>query len=371
MKILVTNGLLGIICAVSISISPCADAREDNPVGDSGLAPLFADHAPLAVTIEAPLKTLMDERPDKDYLQGTFSYTRDDGTEQTFDLKLRSRGNFRRQEDICNFPPVRLNFRKKQVDDTVFDGQDKLKLVTHCQRNRPSYEQYVLREYLAYRILQLMTDKSFGVRLMHINWIDTDGFNKPRVKYGFVLENDDAVAERNGMETMKIGNVTHAALDRRQENLVNVFQYLIGNTDYSLIKGPEYDHCCHNSMLLSGTDSPPITPLPYDFDFAGLVNAPYAATNPSFKLRTVRERLYRGQCSNNQLLPDTFRHFLDKKDAIYAIVDELEMFSPNSRTTVIRFLDEFYADITRQQTIDFKFIGRCNEESADIADLSP
>jgi hypothetical protein len=370
MKILVTKALIGVLLAVFVSMSPRVDAREDSPGGDSGLAPLFADHSPLMVTIEAPLLTLMEERPDKDYLEGKISFTTDDGTEQTLDLKLRSRGNFRRQEDICNFPPVRLNFRKKQVVDTVFDGQDKLKLVTHCQRNRPSYEQYVLREYLAYRILQLMTDKSFGVRLMQINWIDTDGFSKPRTKFGFVLEEKDDVADRVGMKTMKIGNVIHAALDRRQENLVNVFQYLIGNTDFSLINGPEYKHCCHNSLLLSGTDSPPFTPLPYDFDFAGLVHATYAGTNPNFGLRTVRERLYRGQCSNNELLPDTFQQFLDKKGAIYALVDELHMFSAESRKSVIRYLDAFYEDITQQKTIDLKFIRRCNEENAYISDIS-
>jgi len=363
-KIFASNGLAGALLTVFISYSSCAAALPDDQDGDAAIAPLFANHAPLAVTIKAPLTTLMDERPEDEYLEGTFSYTRDDGTEQTFDLKIRTRGNYRRQEETCDFAPVRLNFRKKQVEDTEFDGQNKLKLVTHCQHHKLSFEQLVLREYLAYRIFNLMTDNSFGVRLFHINWVDTER-DRSKTKYGFVLEDNDDVADRNGMKSMKIGDVTHKDLDARQENLVNVFQYMIGNTDFSLINGRVSENCCHNSKLLSATDSPPYTPLPYDFDFAGMVNAPYAAANPAFKLPNVRVRLYRGQCSNNELLPDTFRQFLEKKDAIYAIIDELDMFSSKARRGTTSYLNVFYKNITNPHVIQRQFIDECNNEISE------
>jgi hypothetical protein len=358
MKDLALNKLIGTLVAVFISFSAYADAAQDHPDGDSGFAPLFASHAPLEVTIEAPLKTLINERPDDEYLEGTFSYIGADGAEQTFDLKIRARGKFRLQKEICNFPPIRLNFKKKQVADTVFAGQDKLKLVTHCQQHKPLFEQFVLREYLAYRILQVMTDKSFGVRLLHINYIDTER-GSSWTKYGFVIEDDDDVADRNGMKSLNIGDVTYDYLDPQQQNLVYVFQYMIGNTDFSLINGPEFDSCCHNSKLLSGTDGPPFTPLPYDFDFSGLVKAPYAQPNKRFKLASVRRRLYRGNCNNNDRLPETFRHFLERKDAVYALVDELDMFTHNTRRLVIRYLDSFYDDITSPVTIADKFIDEC------------
>ena len=358
MKNLVLNELIGTLVAVFISFSAYADARQDHPDSDSGFTPLFASHVPLEVTIEAPLTTLMNERPDDEYLEGTFSHTGSDGTVQTFDLKIRTRGKFRRQKDICNFPPIRLNFRKKQVADTVFSGQDKLKLVTHCQLHKPIYEQFVLREYLAYRILQVMTDKSFGVRLLHINYIDTER-GSSKTKYGFVIEDDDDVADRNGMKSLHIGDVTFDDLDPQQQNLVYVFQYMIGNTDFSLINGPEFSNCCHNSRLLTGTDGPPFTPIPYDFDFSGLVKAPYAEPNRRFMLASVRSRLYRGHCGNNDLLPDTFRHFLERKDAVYAIVDELDMFTARSRRLVIRYLDSFYDCITRPEEIAEEFTDKC------------
>ncbi len=139
--------------------------------------PLFETHNLMAVRIEAPLTTLITDRPDKEYLDGTFSYLDSAGTEHTLDLKLRTRGITRRTKTICNFPPIRLNFRKKQVDGTAFTGQDKLKLVTHCQARKSSFEQLVLREYLAYRILQLLTDKSFSARLMRITYVNTESSN--------------------------------------------------------------------------------------------------------------------------------------------------------------------------------------------------
>jgi hypothetical protein len=358
MNDLALNRLIGALAAAFILFSPCADAGQDNPDGDSGISPLFASHAPLEVTIEAPLTTLMDERPEDKYLEGTFSYVGDDGTEHMFDLKLRTRGKFRRQARVCNFAPIRLNFRKKQLADTMFAGQDKLKLVTHCQQNKPIYEQFVLREYLAYRIFQVMTDKSFSARLLHINYIDTER-GKSRTKYGFVIEDDDDVAKRNGMKSMNIGDVTYDDLDPQQQNLVYVFQYMIGNTDFSLINGPEFSNCCHNSRLLSANGSPPFTPLPYDFDFSGLVKATYAKPNKRFRLASVRSRLYRGNCGNNDLLPDTFRYFIEKKDAVYAIVDELDMFTANTRRSVIRYLDSFYDDITRPEAKAEEFTDKC------------
>jgi hypothetical protein len=157
---LVAGGLLA-----AMLVSAPANSQDAESDAHPAIAPLFADDALLAVTIQAPLKTLMQDRPTEEYLDGTFSFTGDDGTEQTLDLKIRTRGKYRRLEEHCDFAPIRLNFRKKQVVDTLFAGQDKLKLVTHCRTGSRHYEQLVLREFLAYRILQVLTEKSFGVRL--------------------------------------------------------------------------------------------------------------------------------------------------------------------------------------------------------------
>ena len=353
--------VLGTFCVlIAVSLSASGNQLGDDSDGNLGIAPLFAIATPLEVTIEAPLTTLMRDRPEEEYLSGTLSYTGDEGTERILDLKIRTRGNYRRKEEHCDFAPIRLNFRKKQVADTIFARQDKLKLVTHCQSDRPYYEQLVLREYLAYRFLHVMTSKSFGVRLLRINYVDTEGA-EPMTKIGFVIEEDDDVAERNGMHSVKTGDISNADLDRGQQNLINVFQYMIGNTEYSLYIAEPGKTCCHNSKLMSASMGAPYTPLPFDFDFAGIVNARYAQPNPRYDLKNVRQRLYRGLCENNDLLPDTFQLFVDKKDAIYSVVDQLELLTSRSRRDTTWYLNAFYNQILNPKRVRTRFISDCED----------
>jgi len=347
------------LAAALFTISPYAAAQHDSEAGQA-VAPLFASHSPLLVTIEAPLTTLMEERPREEYLNGTFSFSGVDGIKHTLDLKIRTRGNFRGKKKHCDFAPIRLNFRKKQVVDTEFAGQDKLKLVTHCRSKNSYYEQLVLREFLAYRVLNVMTDSSFGVRLLQINYVDTEGA-APMTKLGFVIEDDDVVAERNGMHFIKTGDISSDDIDPRAQNFINVFQYLVGNTEFSLVRAEPGEYCCHNIDVMSATKGAPYTPVAYDFDFAGLVNAPYAAPNPRFEIENVRQRLFRGLCANNELLPDTLQRFIDNREAIYGVVDNLELLSSKSRRDVTRYLNEFYERISQPESVNASFVKTCND----------
>lgn len=341
------------------TLAPQAVAQDDPEAGQA-VAPLFASHSPLLVTIEAPLTTLMKDRPREEYLEGTFSFSGVDGTKRTFDLKIRTRGKFRRKEKHCDFAPIRLNFRKKQVVDTEFDGQDKLKLVTHCKNNNLYYEQLVLREFLAYRFLNVMTDSSFGVRLLQVNYVDTEGA-APMTKLGFVIEDEDDVAERNGMHPIRTGDISKDDINPVEQSFINVFEYFIGNTEFSLVRAEPGEYCCHNIDLISATKGAPYTPVAYDFDFAGLVNAPYAVPNPRFDIEDVRQRLFRGACANNELLPVTLQRFIDNREAIYGAVDDLELLSTKSRRYVTRYMDEFYERISQPELIDASFVRTCND----------
>lgn len=318
---------------------------------------LFDSHETLQVTITAPLTTLQKVRSDEDYLDGQFSYTDEVGEIRSFDLKLRARGRYRRQKKTCSFPPVRLNFRKGQVEGSLLHGQDKLKLVTHC-KSRESHQQYVLREYLAYRILQTLTEKSFGARLMKITYLDSENDADPVIRYGFVIEDSDDVGARIAMNELDVKALSYSDLDAEFTNLINVYQYLIGNTDFSLIRGPNDDNCCHNSVPFSAGDE--ITSIPYDLDFSGLVNAPYAEPHPRFKLRSVLVRKYRGRCSNNEHLPETFAYFQAKREEIYGLVDDLADLDKRTRKHVIGYLDSFFEDITDEKTIQRKLIKECS-----------
>lgn len=325
---------------------------------DSGAQTLFESHDILEVRIVAPLTTFSRERSDVDYLDGTFGYTDELGESKTFDLKMRARGRYRRQKKTCNFPPVRLNFKTDQVEGTALDGEDKLKLVTHCRNKRDKNEQYVLREYMAYRILQILTDKSFRTRLLRITYTNNEKDEEPMTKLGFIIEDDDNMGDRLGLTPLETKSLNYRDLNARQTNLINIFQFMIGNTDFSLIRGPNDDDCCHNSVPFQDSDL--ISPVPYDFDFAGLVDAPYAEPNAQLKLRNVRTRLYRGRCDNNEHIPASIAHIVSKQAEIFALMDEIVDFDKASRQSVARYLNEFFAGVSDQRYITKNLIRKCS-----------
>lgn len=334
-----------------------AFARADTN-GHEGLAPLFADHAVLDVVIRAPLTTLMDVRPDEDYLDGTFAYTEADGTRKELTVRLRTRGNYRRDAEHCEFAPIRLNFRRGEVAGTLFESQDKLKLVTHCRTNDQRFEQLVAREYIAYRLLQELTSVSYAVRLFDVTYVDTES-DEELTRLAFVIEDDEAVAERNGLQLVEVDRVAPDQLDRRRQNLIHVFEYMIGNTEYSFVN-PEPDKaCCHNTDLLSSTGEPPYLPLPFDYDFSGMVNAPYAQPNPKYPIQFVRMRFYKGVCANNDILPATLDLFLNHRPDLERVVSDADFLSSRSRRSIRQYLSDFFEKISRPARVRRDLMKRC------------
>ena len=320
--------------------------------------PLFENQDVLHVRIEAPLKTLMRERSDTEYLEGKLAYTDAAGQEHVLDLKLRARGKYRAQSRVCDLPPIRLNFKKKQVIGTEFEGQDKLKLVTHCQNGRAMYAQYVLKEYRAYRIFNIMTDLSFRVRLLRVDYVDVERDGETDTRYAFVIEDDDVLAERIRAPVLEVPHIQRSQLDARYAALVSVFEYLIGNTDYSLIVGAKNDDCCHNAVLFA-KESEGYLAIPYDFDFAGLVDASYASPNPKLPIRKVTRRLYRGVCEHNDELGPVLENFREKRPDILGLVSSMEGLDEKMRDKALSFLDGFYRDIADRESVDRYIVRKC------------
>jgi hypothetical protein len=247
-------------------------------------SPLFDEDQVLRIELNGPLSSLVknkasrEERPFQLQVDGV-----------TLDIKVRTRGNSRLR--VCTFPPLRLDFRSTDTAETVFANQGKLKLVTQCRNGKRS-QQDVLEEYVAYRILTLLSGVSFRVRLVHIAYIDTDSRgDKKKQQYGFFIEPvKQLVARTNGVKA-EVPAVSLVSLDQAQAALVYIFQYLIGNTDWSLVTAESDEHCCHNVDLIDVGSKRFL--LPYDFDLSGLVNATYARPDPSLRIRKVQQRLYR------------------------------------------------------------------------------
>ena len=320
--------------------------------------PLFSDHSAVVLTITAPMPSLLKQRPNQEYLPGSIEYTEADGSTVTIDTGVRTRGNYRRQKRICPFPPLRVNVDKSQAKGTLFHKQDKIKLVAHCRDGSELYEQGVIREYLAYRILNLLTDISYRVRLVRITYVDSEGKHDDRTQYGFFIEHKKRLSKRIGPAEIKTPKIRTNQLQGQYSDLTSLFQYLIANTDFSPIAGPKGEDCCHNTTLF-GTEGEPIYAIPYDFDMSGLVDAPYAEPNPRFKIRRVTQRLYRGRCMYNVHLDDSMRAFQENRQAIFALIDEQQELTPKTRKQVREFVEEFYEIIENEKKVDRKIESKC------------
>ena len=303
---------------VLASPAAAADGRPD---------PLFRSH-----------DTIIRDRPTGEDLQGSFNYTAADGETRTFDIKVRARGHSR--HEFCTLPPLWLNFKKSQVKDTLLHKQDKLKLAVTC-KDSERYEQTLLREYIAYRILNLATPISFQVRLLRVTWVDTEGQREQQVRYAFLLEHKNRLGKRIDRKDLKIDETSVAALDPKHLNLTSVFQFLIGNLDFSPIAKSEYNECCHNYVLFSN-DQDLLVAIPYDFDRSGLVSAPYALPGHQFDIRSVRQRIYRGRCLNNDHVDGSIDRFKAVRNNIFALIEIQDGLTPQVREILADYVQQFY-----------------------------
>lgn len=319
--------------------------------------PLFQSSDILEVRIVAPFTTLVSDRPEEEEVVGIFQYTNAAGELEEIDVSIRTRGRFRRQEDICQFPPLRLNFKKSQTKKSLFHKQDKLKLVTHCKNKSNRYQQALLSEYIAYRILNELTEASFRVRLMRITYTNTQKDNREQVSYGFLIESEERLAKRLDVSVIDLEQTKVSSLKPSYLNMISLYHYLIGNTDFSPIAGAE-ETCCHNHVLM-GQEGELLLSVPYDFDQAGLVNAPHAGANPRFKLRTVRQRLYRGRCSNNEFLDASIALFNEKRDAIFGLVNNSQAIDDAPNKAMSRYIEQFYKTIDSPKRVKSQLVRKC------------
>src|ERR671929_165825 len=198
-------------------------------------------------------------------------------------MKARPRGIWRLK--MCDFPPLRLNFSGETAKGTIFHHLDKPKLVSYCQ-DRDGYERYILEEYQLYRVYQVLTPVSHRARLLKFSYTDSASGKVRAHRYGFIMEEPNALGARLGGKVMEQKGAGGADLDPFQNTLFGVFQYMIGNTDFSVAG-------LHNVELLFTSDGN-VMPIAYDFDFAGAVNASYAIPDERLGLASVRSRLFRG-----------------------------------------------------------------------------
>ena len=321
----------------------------------SGDTPLFAGNDVIRITISGPVTQIARTRSE-DRHAGTLTVA---GTSEALPITLSARGITRLKPETCQFPPLWVRFTGPVPAQSLFAGQKSLKLVTHC-RAAQSFQQHLLLEYAAYRVFNVLTPASFRVRLAMIDYADERG--KPvTTRYGFFIEDLRDVARRNGMQEAKLGQrIPTSALNPAYAARYALFQHMIANHDWSMRAAPPGDECCHNAKLIAPARgvAAGVIPVPYDFDYSGLVSAPYAEPPDMLKLSSVRERLYRGYCELNNAALGAAVQFQAKRPAMLAALAETPGLEQRTVQRATSFVEGFFPDVASSESVK-KLVESC------------
>lgn len=316
---------------------------------------LFTDEEVLRFKLTFNYQELQKDRDEeREYHKAAILYTDKSGAAVQVDLKVMARGNRRRDPAVCKFPPLMLNLSRKTTAGTVFEKANKLKLVTHCND-----DEYVIREYLVYKLYNVVNEKSFRVRLCQVEYVDMQGKRKPEIRYAFLIEDDKEMAKRHQGKIIPDANVIR--MDRADAYAMAklaMFQYMIGNTDWSV-------PFCHNIKMLAPDTATSPVPVPYDFDYSGIVVAPYATPPPELGIRSVRQRLYRGYHFSDKTYREVINFFNIHQQDMYKVYTGCTLLDKKYLKQTVSYLDNFYKTINNPKAFrnDIVRVGQQNQKS--------
>ena len=278
-----------------------------------------------------------------------------DSFQVTHPVRVRARGIFRR--DYCTMPPFWLNIRHAGIEASLQDPalRDvvKMKMVTRC-RPTASHENLVLREYLVYQLYNLLSDYSFDTRLVRIKYIDTGRKNRESEDWGFLIESNEKMAERNNAVIVDTDGLSLRTVNREIMDKVAFFCYMVGQLDYS-VAGQ------HNLRILAVKEGGPtgFIPVPYDFDFCGLVNAEYANPTESLGLVSVRQRYYLGPCRDEASYQKTINWLASYREALVDLIMNFEYLPEKEKLDMVDYLDSYFTDAERESFIRYRINSTC------------
>lgn len=321
-------------------------------------AALFDTDTELGLSLELPLDSLLhDKKTQRRELPASVSYVEADGRKVTVPVEVSIRGNTR--ANLCDLPPLRIDVKRKRAAGTLLESHDELKLVTQCKDSH-RYRDYLLLEYKIYQAYNLVTPLSLRTRLLSVTYVDTDGGIRSFTQPAFVVEDIGEAARRFGMERVRRPALAPADMDHAQQNLVEVFQYMIGNTDWSAVSAALGEAaCCHNAKVLAPREpGAGLVMVPYDFDQAGLIDAEYAAVSPAVGGTSVRDRVYRGRCENNPWIGASLQRFRELRPAIESLFDDDRLGRTAARRAYV-YVRDFYELTASEKWLKWRIYDAC------------
>ena len=286
----------------------------------------------LEVTLTADFQQLDTARRNPHKFPGTLRYVDAKGTPREWPVKLKQRGNFRRLR--CEMVPLKIEFKKKDLRAAGLADFDDMKLVTHCVSNKSEARALVQKEYLAYRLYNELTEMSYRVQLLKINYVDSNSGDRQK-RWAFLIEDSAQLEHRIGAsEKVENGiNLPRDTFHGGLRRMVATYQYMIGNSDWDVKVGRNLKFYAKNGKVI---------PVPYDFDFSGFVDAPYAIPNPNYLIESVRDRIYLGFPKDLEHLNGTLSYFKTKRSDLLEKIDAFHWLSADSRQELIAYIDHFY-----------------------------
>ncbi|MEP6926324.1 MAG: hypothetical protein ABI834_01750 [Ginsengibacter sp.] len=325
-------------------------SNNSNQKETSSQSRLFDDDDILHFKLEGKLNELFNDRNDNAvYHPMLLQYMRKDSSFNSLQIMVKTRGHFRRLKGNCKMPPLLLNLSKaEKIKNSIFDKQNKLKLVVPCQG-----DEYVIKEWLVYKLYNIITEKSFKAKLVQVDFEDSSMKRKPESHYCILLEDEKKVAERNKAFVWNKKLVAMRNTNGDEFKKLTVFEYMIGNTDWSV-------PYLQNIVLITKDSTKAAIAIPYDFDHAGIVEAPYADAAAELEIASTRERLYRGYCeSDRKNFAETFELFNRHKNDIYDVYSNCTLLKPKYVKSTLSYLDDFYKIINNDKAIADQFEKPC------------
>lgn len=337
------------LCAQNSLVQMPADSLESACIAEG----LFESDELFKVCLSGNTRDLLrDRRGNSNYHPIILTYKLANGEQDSLCIRAKTRGRFRKLRENCRIPPLLLQLDSLQCQNhKLFAGQNKLKLVSPCVNDK-----YVVREYLLYRIFNLVTENSFRSRLIKLCFRDTLRNKVRDYQYAILLEHQKSMTKRIAARMYKRRHVTPNKILRSEYLKMTVFQYFIANTDWSI----QY---LQNMKLIIADNKPGLVAIPYDFDHAGMVYAPYAKPAEELRLSSVRERRYRGYCIEDmQVFQETFDLFNRLKPEIYALYEDNIHLDKNYIKQSLKYMDDFYETINNPKKAKKAFQYPCNPD---------
>ncbi len=331
--------ILYCLILVITSLSMNGAIASNNQAPSSSIFDELSYTETLDLTLEVDMSALTGDLRSTAKHKAKLSFIDKNGLQQTWNTKVNLRGKFRRMN--CNeIPPIKINFKKGDLRDAGLLEFDDMKLVTQCIKNEDLASELVLKEYLAYKLYNQLTDESFRVQLLNITYVDTRT-RTSKTQSAFLIEDTAEMRARINAKKCKdkIG-ISADKFNREQLRTVALFQYMIGNLDWNI-------NTSQNLKMIGKDDK--ILAIPYDFDFSGLVDAPYAILNSNVGQTRTRQRIYLGIEKDQESLESEIILYKKEKKALIKCIKNFDRLSSSSRKDILNYIKSFYKRIDKIQ----------------------